>query len=69
MIIKRTNLGIFVAECEGCAFSGMSQFETDAAAIVERHQARCEKFLELTRKKESSPSSKTELPAAHADRK
>ena len=42
----RTQVEVFVAECEACGFSAVSHYEHDAVAIIERHQKKCSKFLD-----------------------
>ena len=42
--LPRTQVEVFVAECEACGFSAVSHYEHDAVAIVERHQVKCSKF-------------------------
>lgn len=63
MIVKRTNFEVFVAECEACAFSAISRFEADAVAILERHQARCAKFLEQREKRVKNERETDSSPA------
>ncbi len=59
---SQVQLEIFVAECEACGFSAVSHYEHDAVAIVERHQAKCAKFLE------AKATGKTSGAIVHAGR-
>lgn len=33
---------VYLVECERCGFAATSRVESDARAVVERHQARCD---------------------------